>query len=75
MVRNFYIKGKIDGRRTHLSGGPGRKDGGMVLILTQRNNNSIEECASIECFADGGILKTVIYDKVGNVVLENITKR
>lgn len=75
MVRNFYIKGKIDGRRTHLSGGPGRKDGGMVLILTQRNNNSIEECASIECYADGDILKTVIYDKAGNVVLENITKR
>ena len=75
MVRNFYIKGKIDGRRTHLSGGPGRKDGGMVLILTQRNNNSIEECASIECFADGDILKTVIYDKNKNIVLENKTKR
>lgn len=75
MVRNFYIKGNIDGRRTQLSGGPGRKDGGMVLNLTQRNDNSIEKCASIECFADGDELKTIIYDKAGNVVLENITKR
>ena len=75
MVRNFYIKGSIDGRRTNLTGGPSRKDGGMVLNLTQRNNGSIENCASVECFADGDNLKTVIYDKNGNVVLENITKR
>jgi len=75
MVRNFYIKGNIDGRRTNLSGGPSRKDGGMVLTLTQRNNGSIENCASIECFADGDNLKTIIYDKAGNVVFENITDR
>lgn len=75
MVRNFYIKGSIDGRKTHLSGGPGRKDGGMILVLTQRNAGSIEECASIECFADGNDLKTIIYDKNGNPVFENITNR
>ena len=75
MVRNFYIKGSIDGRKTVLSGGPSRKDGGMVLCLTQRNEGSIEKCAIIECFADGDGLKTVIYDKQGNVVLENVTKR
>lgn len=75
MVRNFYIKGNIDGRRTVLSGGPSRKDGGMELLLTQRNEGSIEKCASIKCFADGEDLKTIIYDKEGNVLLENITKR
>lgn len=75
MVRNFYIKGNIDGRKTSLSGGPGRKDGGMRLVLTQRNEGSIDECACIECFADGDALKTIIYDKQGKVVFENITKR
>ena len=75
MVRNFYIKGNIDGRKTSLSGGSGRKDGGMRLLLTQRNEGCIETCASIECFADGDSLKTTIYDKNGNAVLENITKR
>lgn len=75
MVRNFYIQGNIDGRRTDLSGGSGRKDGGMVLNLTQRNNGSIEKCATIECFAEGDALKTIIYDKNGNAVLENVTKR
>lgn len=75
MVRNFYIKGNIDGRKTSISGGSSRKDGGMVLNLTQRNKGSIEKCATIECFADGDELKTIIYDKNGNAVLENITKR
>jgi hypothetical protein len=75
MVRNFYIKGNIDGRKTGISGGSSRKDGGMCLLLTQRDEGSIETCASIECFVDGEILKTVIYDREGNVVLENITKR
>ena len=75
MVRNFYIKGSIDGRKNNLSGGSSRKDGGMNLIITQRNEGRIECCASIECFSDCETLKTVIYDKDGNVVFENITKR
>lgn len=75
MVRNFYIAGSIDGRKTDLSGGSSRKDGGMRLVLTQRNEGSIERCATIECFADGDSLTTVIYGKDGNAVYENITKR
>lgn len=75
MVRNFYIKGNIDGRKTDISGGSSRKDGGMCLLLTQRNEGSIERCASIECFVDGENLKTVICNKEGNVVFENTTKR
>lgn len=60
MVRNFYIKGNIDGRKTPIAGVPSRKDGGMELVLTQRNKGSIERCASICCFADGDTLKTVM---------------
>lgn len=75
MVRNFYIKGNIDGRKTDLSGGSSRKNGGMTLHLTQRNNGSIEKCATIECYAEDDVLKTIIYDKNGNEVLKNITKR
>lgn len=75
MVRNFYIKGTIDGRKTDLSGGSSKKDGGMVLTLTQRNEGRIEKCATIECFADGDELKTIIYGKDGKAIFENVTKR
>lgn len=75
MVRNFYIQGSVDGRKTKLSGGSRRKDGGMNLILTQRNEGCIERCASIECFAEGDALKTIIYDKDGKAIFEKITKR
>ena len=75
MVRNFYIQGNIDGRKTKLSGGSSSKDGGMILNLTQRNNGCIEKCASIECVADGDELKTIIYDKDGKAIFENVTKR
>lgn len=75
MVRNFYIKGSIDGRKTNLTGGPSRKDGGMVLNLTQRNNGGIDKCATIECNAEGDVLKTIIYDKDGKTIFENITNR
>ena len=75
MVRNFYITGNIDGRKTNLSGGPGRKDGGMHLELTQRNEGTIEKCVSVECVADKDELKTIIYNKDGVPVFELITKR
>ena len=75
MVRNFYIQGNIDGRKTSISGGSRKKDGGMFLVLTQRNNGCIEECASIECVADRDELKTIIYDKDGKSIYENVTKR
>jgi len=75
MVRNFYIKGSIDGRKTDLTGGPSRRNGGMVLNLTQRNKGSIDKCATIECYAEGDVLKTIIYDKNGNPILENVTTR
>ena len=75
MVRNFYIAGNIDGRKTVLSGGSSRKNGGMTLELTQRNKGSIDKCATIECFVDAEVLKTIIYDKNGNAIFENITTR
>lgn len=75
MVRNFYIKGTVDGRKTDITGGSSRRNGGMRLTLTQRNNNDIKKCVSIECWAEGEELNTVIYDNQGNVVFTHKTKR
>lgn len=75
MVRNFYVNGTVDGRKTAITGGSSRKDGGMRLTLTQRNNGAIEKCISVECWADGEELTTAVYDAEGNAVFENKTKR
>ena len=75
MVRNFYIKGAVDGRKTDITGGSSRRDGGMRLTLTQRNEGTIEKCVDIECVVDGEELVTAIYDKQGNMVFQNKTKR
>ena len=61
MVRNFWIEAEIDGRKTTLSGGPQRKDGGMEICLTQRDNGKIVEALKIECWADGDKLVTRFY--------------
>lgn len=47
----------------------------MHLVLTQRNEASIEPCASITCYESKGMLHTVIFDKEGNAIYENITNR
>lgn len=75
MVRNFYIKGTVDGRKTQISGGSSRKDGGMELLLTQMDEGSIKECVSIKCSADGHSLRTVIYDNEGRIIYDYETKR
>lgn len=75
MVRNFYVRGSVDGRKTDISGGSSRKDGGMRLVITQRNKGSIEKCVSIECVACGDELTTTIYDSNGKSVFYNTTKR
>ena len=75
MVRNFYIRGNVDGRKTDITGGSSRKDGGMRLLLTQRNKGAITKCLTIECVVIGNELITTVYDPSGDVVYENITER
>lgn len=36
-IRNFYLKSKVDGRRTTTSCGPGAKGGGMTTTIFQRD--------------------------------------
>lgn len=37
-MRNFHIAADIDGRKTQLTGGPARKDGGFKLIVMMRQH-------------------------------------
>lgn len=58
MTRNFWVQGRIDGRQTEITGGPARKDGGMVLDIWQRVDGERLCIASIECRAHGDDLVT-----------------
>ena len=47
----------------------------MLVTLTQRDDGSIASCLKIYCFENKGELVTRVYDKDGNIVFENITRR
>lgn len=40
-VRPFYIRAKIDGRKTPLAGGTARKDGDHTIEILQRDKGAI----------------------------------
>ena len=48
-VRNFWIEVEIDGRKTKLTGGPTGKNGGMVIVLYQRQEGKIIQPIRIHC--------------------------
>lgn len=40
-VRPFYIRARIDGRHTELTGGPKSKDGNVYIDIYQRDKGAI----------------------------------
>lgn len=55
-VRNFWIELDVDGRKTKISTGPVRKDGGFRLKIFQRNLGRVMEVVNISGVADGEAL-------------------
>lgn len=74
-MRNFYVDCNIEGRKTPLAGGPQRKDGGMIVHITQRDEGSISTAFEVHSYANGEDLITVVYDHDGKTVAEYRTKR
>lgn len=60
-VRNFYVTARIDGRETELAGGPRAKDGGLEMVVNQRNHGGIDTALKVSCCACGDTLTTYIY--------------
>ena len=58
-VRNFWIKGEVDGHKT-ISGGPQNKAGGLSVDLYQRSAGSVSFVAHVDCMCNGDKLVTVI---------------
>ena len=76
-VRNFWIWADIDGRKTHITGGPASKSGGIQLNLYQRSNGGGTSLPvlKIRCSAHGDELRTRIIDEEGNAIKEIVTRR
>lgn len=60
-LRNFYIECEIDGKKTKLSGGPIKKDGGLSIKIYQRNCGEKILAGQIDAFLqnDGITLQSV----------------
>ena len=88
-VRNFYLDAKIDGRKSRLTGGPVRKDGGLRLTIKQRDKGGITTALTIEANADllaparanlagkanPGELELRVYDGTGELIHRGRTVR
>lgn len=75
-VRNFWISADIDGRETKLRGGPRAKNGGMVIMIYQRDEGGITTAAEIWCEERNGELRTEIIARDQNETRAKImTKR
>jgi hypothetical protein len=42
-VRNFWIEGRVDGRKEPIGAGPRAKDGGFYLTIRIRENGAISD--------------------------------
>jgi hypothetical protein len=61
VVRNFWLKGIMDGRRSPIRGGPRARDGGLTLTLYQRSGGEVRAALSLHCLAhsDGTLVVEV----------------
>ena len=64
-VRNFWVEAEIDGRKTKLSGGPARADGGMRVRFLMRDGPNKLEAYTIEARAEEGELTATVFDWKG----------
>lgn len=60
-VRNFWVDADVDGRLTNLGGGPRARDGGMEVVVYQREDGQIKTAFKIICRAYGSLLRTQVY--------------
>lgn len=67
-MRNFYVKGQIDGRKTEISGGPRCKNGGFTLNVYMREEGGKIEPVEIQGRAlENGMLELTVFTSEGRV--------
>jgi hypothetical protein len=71
-MRNFWIEGDVDGRRTSLTGGPQGAGGGFSLVVYQREKGQSKVGVRVTGrVVDGELILDVDPGTVRNVRVEN----
>jgi hypothetical protein len=71
-MRNFWIEGNVDGRRTQITGGPQGSGGGFSLVVYQRENNTSKVGVRVTGrVVNGELILDVDPGTVKNVRVEN----
>ena len=74
-IRNYWLKGEIEGQRTKIACGPVRKDGSMYLELLLREEKQISgKKLNIECLSNG-IENDLIVKFDNQIVFQTTLKR
>lgn len=75
-TRNFWIEGRVDGRKSEITGGPQRKDGGFSLVVYMRDEGTSKAAVKVEGYVDSdGRLHLCAKDCEDGKGLEIITDR
>lgn len=74
-VRNFYIKGNIDGKKSTISGGPRNKEGGMDFTIYIRNEGEIEKAFTLNCYHTNNKNIIIITDGNDDPVITKVVIR
>jgi hypothetical protein len=69
-MRNFWIEGKIDGRKAKLTGGPRNKEGGFSVTVYVKSEGESMQALTVEGFVkrDGETLCILVADGDGNTI-------
>ena len=51
-MRNFWIEGNVDGRRSQITGGPQNKEGGFSLVVHMRDEGESKVGVKLDGFVD-----------------------
>ena len=76
VVRNFFVKGMVDGVKTPIHTGPKTAGGGFDLQFLIRDCGEVAQSVRVvgEHLEDG-VLRIVVLDENGNEVHRHITKK
>lgn len=74
-LRNFWVETQIDGRKTKLTGGPKNKTGGLRTKVYVRDRGQSVLACKIVCTECEGDLLVMLYNKDGQLIHSNTTKR